>query len=206
VEQTDTGPSGTTVPVSDKDKKTIGDYIGDLVALESHIEEALDRQRDQVKDDAVALAAVRGFHDMVRSQRDRMKALQNEVGSTAGNPIKQAGSTLLGMAAGMLDRIRTEGNSKALRDDYSAFNLAAMGYTMLFTTATALGDQRVTGIAEQHLRGYAGAIQQINQIIGDVVVAELRKDGHEIQDDPVNATRRTVNAAWKQTAPSSTQA
>jgi ferritin-like metal-binding protein YciE len=206
MEQTDTGQSGTTVPVSDKNKKTISDYVGDMAALESHIEEALDRQLDQVKDDPVALTAVRGFHDMVKSQRDRMKELQGEVGSTAGSPIKQAGSTLLGMIAGIVDRIRTEGNSKALRDDYTAFNLAAMGYTMLFTTATALGDQRVAGIAEQHLRGYSGAVQQINQVIGDVVVTELRKDGHEIQGDPVNATRRTVNTAWKQTAPHGAQA
>lgn len=30
--------------LNDKGKQTIGDYVGDMVALESHIEEALDRQ------------------------------------------------------------------------------------------------------------------------------------------------------------------
>jgi ferritin-like metal-binding protein YciE len=192
-------PAGQEQTVKDKHQKTLADYIGDMVALESHIEAALDRQLAQVKDDAVASAAVQGFHDMVKTQRDRMKTLQDELGTTPGNPIKQAGSAILGMAAGIIDRVRAEGNSKSLRDDYTAFNLAAMGYTMLFTTATALGDSRVAGIAEQHLRGYAGAVQKINQIIPDVVVSELLKDGHEVQGDAAQATRRTVDAAWKDT-------
>jgi hypothetical protein len=113
--------------------------------------------------------------------------------------VIKVGSAILGKAAGIIDKIRTEGISKSLRDDYTAFNLAAMGYTMLFTTATALGDQRVAGIAEQHLRGYAGAIQKINHIISDVVVAELLKDGHEVQGDTSAATKKVVDSAWKET-------
>jgi hypothetical protein len=203
VEQTDTQQSSTMPPADDKNLKTIRDYVGDMVALESHIEEALDRQLKQVKDDPIALEAVRGFHGTVKAQRDRMKALQEEIGTTAGNPIIKAGSALLGAAAGLIDMIRPEGNSKALRDDYSAFNLAAMGYEMLFATATALDDQRVAAVAEQHLRGYAEAVLRINHIIGDVVVAELTKDGHQVQGNAADVTRQTVDAAWKQSAHSS---
>ena len=202
MEQTDTQQSGTSMPpaADDKNLKTIRDYVGDMVALESHIEEALDRQLKQVKYDPIALEAVRGFHGTVKAQRDRIKALQDEIGTTAGNPIIKAGSALLGAAAGIIDMIRPEGNSKALRDDYTAFNLAAMGYTMLFTTATALDNQRVADVANQHLRGYAEAIQRINHIIGDVVVAELTKDGHQVQGNAADVARQTVDAAWKQTA------
>jgi ferritin-like metal-binding protein YciE len=199
LEGSDMSQSGTTVPVEDKNKKTIADYVGDMVGLESHIEEALDRQLQEVKDDPVASAAVQEFHTLVKTQRDRMKALQEEAGTTPGNPVIKVGSALLGKAAGIIDKIRTEGISKSLRDDYTAFNLAAMGYTMLFTTATALGDQRVAGIAEQHLRGYAGAIQKINHMISDVVVAELLKDGHEVQSDASAATKKVVDSAWKET-------
>ena len=199
MESSDMSQTETMVPVEDKNKKTIADYVGDMVALESHIEEALDRQLKEVRDDPVAIAAVKEFHTLVKTQRDRMKSLQEETGTTAGNPVIKAGSALLGKAAGVIDKIRTEGNSKSLRDDYTSFNLAAMGYTMLFTTATALGDQRVAGIAEQHLRGYAGAIQKINHIISDVVVAELLKDGHEVQGDASAATKKVVDSAWKET-------
>jgi ferritin-like metal-binding protein YciE len=199
VEQAETTQTGVMTPMDDKSRKTIGDYVGDMVAMESHIEAALDRQLEQVKDDPIALEAVRGFHETVRTQRDRMKALQEETGSTAGNPVKHAGSAILGIVAGIIDKVRTEGNSKSLRDDYTAFNLAAMGYTMLYTTATALDDQRVASVAELHLRGYAEAVQRINHIIGDVVLTELAKDGHQIRGDASEATQRMVDAAWKQT-------
>lgn len=190
----------TTVALDDKSKKTLSDYIGDMVALENHIEEALDRQLNQVKDDQIALEAVRGFHDLVKRQRDTMRALREDYGGTAGSPIKEAGAALLGKAAGLIDNIRTEGNSKSLRDDYTAFNLAAISYTMLHTTAVALGDQRVAGVAEQHLRGYAGAVIRINQIISDVVVSELAKDEHKVQAGAADATRNVANRAWQQEA------
>lgn len=206
MEQTESGQSGTMMPSGDKHQKTISDYVGDMVALESHIEEALDRQLTQVKDDPIALEAVRGFHAMVKAQRDRMKALQNEVGTTPGNPIIKVGSTVLGVAAGLIDRIRTEGNSKSLRDDYTAFNLAAISYTMLYATATALGNKRVADIADQHLRGYAEAIQRINHIIGDVVLAELTKDGHQVDGKAADTTRKAVDAAWKATDQAGTKA
>lgn len=192
--------SGSDVMAAgDKNQKTIADYVGDMVALETHIEQALSRQVNEVKDDPIALEAVRGFHQTVKSQLETMTALQSELGSTAGNPIKKAGSALLGAAAGLIDMVRTEANSKALRDDYTAFNLAAMGYTMLFTTATALGNSRVATVSEKHLRGYASAVQRINHIIPDVVVAELTKDGHTVTGAAASTTRKTVDAAWKAT-------
>lgn len=192
--------AGMVDSLDEKSKKTLADWLGDMVALESHIEEALDRQLGQVKDDTVAIEAVRIFHDTVKRQRDALKALQEQYGGTAGSPIKEAGAAILGKAAGIIDMMRAEGNSKALRDDYTAFNLAAMGYTMLHTTATALGDARIAGVAEEHLRGYAGMIQRINHIIEDVVVNELTKDGHHVAAGAADATRKMVDAAWKATA------
>jgi ferritin-like metal-binding protein YciE len=189
-----------TMTLDSKSKKTLGDWIGDIVALENHIEEALDRQLNQVKDDPIALEAVRGFHDLVKRQRDAMRSLKEELGGTAGSPIKEVGSALLGKAAGIVDMVRAEGNSKSLRDDYTAFNLAAISYTMLHTTAVALGDRRVASIAEEHLRGYAGLVQRINHLIPDVVVAELAKDDHKIQAAAADQTRQMVDRAWKETA------
>jgi ferritin-like metal-binding protein YciE len=203
MDQQDVGRAEMMAP-DDKSKKTLADWIGDMVAVENHIEEALDRQLKQVEDDPIALEAVRGFHDLVKRQRDAIRALDKEYGGTIGSPIKEVGSALLGKAAGMIDMIRAEGNSKSLRDDYTAFNLAAIGYTMLHTTAVALGDRRVAELATAHLRGYAGAVQRINHIIPDVVVAELAKDGHKIQAAAADETRTVVDRSWKETAPTAT--
>ena len=47
--------------VQQKHEKTIADYVGDMVALESHIEEALDRQLTETQDDPEAHAAVQAW-------------------------------------------------------------------------------------------------------------------------------------------------
>jgi ferritin-like metal-binding protein YciE len=198
MEQQDTGTQTVTSP-GDKNAKTLSDWIGDMVALESQIEEALDRQLKVVKDDRIAREAVLEFHDLVKAQREAIKALHDRYGGTPASPVKQVGAAILGKAAGVLDMIRTEGVSKSLRDDYAAFNLAAISYTMLNTTAIALDDHQVATLADQHLRGYAGAVQRINHIISDVVVAELAKDGHQIEDGAAAKAYMATDAAWKAT-------
>jgi ferritin-like metal-binding protein YciE len=184
--------------VSDKHRQTIADYVGDMAALESHIEEALDRQLTEVKDDPVALAAVRDFHDMVKRHRDTLKAIEEETGKTIGSPIKEAGAALFGKAAGIIDLLRTEGISKGLRDDYAAFSLAAISYSMLHTTSTALGASRVASLAERHLRDHADAIMRINKIMPGVVIRELEKDGHQADSTAVEATGEAVLRSWQQ--------
>jgi ferritin-like metal-binding protein YciE len=188
----------TSRAVSDKHRRTIADYVGDMAALESHVEEALDRQLTEVKDDPVALAAVRDFHDMVKRHRDTLRAMEEETGKTIGTPIKEAGAALFGKAAGIIDLLRSEGISKGLRDDYAAFSLAAISYSMLHTTATALGDSRVASLAERHLRDHADAIMRINEIMPEVVMRELEKDGHRADAAAVEATRAAVLRSWQQ--------
>ncbi len=142
------------------------------------------------------------FHDMVKSQRDALKAIQSDKGSTAGNPVSEIGSALLGKVAGAINLVRTEGMSKALRDDYVAFNLAAISYTMMVTTATALGDPELADISKRHLTSYAEAIQKINHAIPDVIVRELTKDNHDVQSAAAESTLTVVDKAWKTTSAS----
>jgi ferritin-like metal-binding protein YciE len=182
----------------EKHRQTIADYVSDMAALESHIEEALDRQLIEFKDDPAALAAVRAFHDMVKQHRDTLKTMEEETGKTIGTPIKEVGAALIGKAAGIINFVRTEGISKGLRDDYAAFSLAAISYSMLHTTATALGDSRVASLAERHLRDHADAIMRINDVMPGVVTRELEKDGHRADDAAVQATREAVLRSWQQ--------
>lgn len=188
---------------NNENQKVIADYLGDMVAVESHIEEALDRQLEMSTKHPEAGAAVQQFHDMVKANRDALRAHQEQIGSTAGNPIAEAGSAVLGMAAGLIDKIRTEGVSKSLRDDYTAFNLAAIGYTMLETTALALGDTPTAKLAATGLRGHAKAIQQINHLMPGVVVWELERDNLTIANQGAAAeVRGSLDKIWKETSPS----
>lgn len=175
-----------------------------MYALESHIEEALDSQVEKVKDYPKAAAAVRRFHGMVRSQRDHMKAHLDTIGGSTTGTLKSAVTAVFGLAAGVIDKVRPEAASKCLRDDYTAFNLAAIGYHMLYGTALMLGDQKTAALAEKHHRSYTDAVQDINQIILDVVAWELKKDGLRIDEKAMDSAAQTMNQDWKSTAPTST--
>jgi ferritin-like metal-binding protein YciE len=185
----------------EKNQKTIADYVGDMKAVESHIEEALDRQLDMFSDLPSVAAAIKEFHDMVKAQRDHVQqVLDGLPKESSTNAVKDFGSSLLGKAAGMLDKVRTESESKALRDDYTAFNLAAVSYAMLYTTADSLGNSEVADMSKRHLRGYAGAIQKINHLIPAVVVQELTKDGHPADAAAVARANKVIDEAWQQTS------
>jgi ferritin-like metal-binding protein YciE len=190
---------GTTTMVSDNGKELLQKYVGDMAALESHIEEAIDRQLDMTKDDAKAGPLIREFHDMVKMQRDKITALRDDLGSNAANPVKEIGSEILGKAAGLIDKVRADSISKSLRDDYTAFNLAAISYSMLYTTAKGVGSDEVANVAQNHLRGYARAVQKINHVIPDIVVAELSNEDGFSGSGVAGATREMVDQAWKST-------
>jgi ferritin-like metal-binding protein YciE len=182
-------------------RDTIKTYVGDMYSLESHIEEAMDRQLNQFQDHSKANAAIRRFHTMVRMQRDTMKAHLDALGGGTGGSLKSAVSNAFGVAAGVVDKVRPEAMSKILRDDYTSFNLAAMSYHMLYGTALMLGFNETAQLAERHHRAYTDAIQDINQIVLSVVALELKKDGHVIDERAMDRATDTMNQDWKATAP-----
>lgn len=183
---------------------TIKTYVGDMYSLESHIEEALDSQLEKCRDHPKAYAAVRRFHGTVRTQRDAMKAHLDELGGGTGGALKSAVSAAFGLAAGVIDKVRPEAVSKCLRDDYTAFNLGAMGYHMLYGTALMLGFPKTAELAERHHKAYTDMVQDINQIVLDVVAWELRKDGHKVDEKAMDRATETMNQDWRETAPSPT--
>jgi hypothetical protein len=95
--------------------------------------------------------------------------------------------------------VRTEGLPKSLRDDYTAYNLANIGYLMLHTTALALGDQEVADLGRQHFRDYAEAILRFDTLVPASVVRYLRQEGLPATD-VVSQVNRTVKEAWDQVA------
>ena len=184
--------------VSKQVNQEIADWLGDIVALESHVEEAMDAQL-KLEGDAALTAAIQCFHDAVRDSKQRAVSFQEQYGSEPGNPIVKAGSNLLGKAAGVIDKLRNDSVSKAFRDDYTAYNHVAIAYTMLYATAAAFADQATQAFAETGLRTYAGLVQEINHLIPEAVLADLREGEHAPVIDAGVATvcRATIDAAWQ---------
>jgi ferritin-like metal-binding protein YciE len=186
----------------DKALDTVQQYVGDMLALETQIEEAIDRQLKAVAPHPRAAEAVKRFHDLAKGQRDALKAHLRFLGGSESSPLKSAVAGIAGAAAGMVEQARTEKVAKILRDDYVVFNEAAIGYAMLHATAHALGRMDTMELADRHLRAYARAAQEINQLIADVVVWELREDGHTVDEAAIQHCTMAINDAWRDTSPS----
>lgn len=187
--------------VSDQINSELSDWLGDIVALESHVEEAMDGQL-KIDGDASLTGVIQHLHDTVRDSKHRAETFQAEYGSTAGNPVIKKGAELLGKAAGQIGKMRNDSVAKALRDDYVAYNQLAISYTMLHTTAMALQDARVQQFAETGLRTYAGLVQKINSVIPDAVVADIEKGDHAPASTAgvADGCREFIDSVWKQTS------
>lgn len=181
--------------------ETIADWVGDIVALESHVEEAMDHQL-QIKSSNESLKqTIQTFHDTIKASKERAVAYQEQYGSTPASGVLKSGAELLGKAAGLIDKMRKDTIAKALRDDYTAYNHVAIAYTMLHTTAMALGDSATEAFAEQGLHTYAGMIQEINNVMPQAVVEDLKANGDvpSVDASIVDQCRSTIDGIWKST-------
>ena len=180
--------------------EAINSYIGDMLALEDHIEKALKGQLADLKDYRDVVTELRQIHRRVEHHISDLRALSDRrnAGGVA-EAVKRAGSAVAGAAAGLIDLVRSEGLPKNLRDDYTAFNLANIGYLMLHTTALALGDQEVADLGRQHFRDYAAAILRFDTLVPEAVFRYLQQEGLPATD-VVSQVEKTVKEAWEQVA------
>jgi hypothetical protein len=183
--------------------EAINSYITDMLALEDHIEKAVKGQLTDLKEYPEVVVALRDIHTKVEHHISDLRMLSDR--RNAGGvveSVKRAGSALAGVAAGVIDLLRTEGLPKNLRDDYTAFSLANIGYVMLHTTALALEDQEVADLAHQHFRDYTDAIMRLNNLIPAAVVRFLEQQGLPVRADIASEVNENVAQAWKQTSDS----
>ncbi|MDB5026939.1 MAG: hypothetical protein JWO66_628, partial [Candidatus Eremiobacteraeota bacterium] len=164
------------------DRHSIQTYVSDMLALERHIAQPLQRQLD-MGDTAKygsALALISTIKALTESHVTALEQCLAELGGHEASGVKSAWTSLLGAGAAAIDSVRKTKVSKNLRDDYTALSLATISYTMLHATAVGLGVATVADLAKRHLADYARCVIQINQIIPDVVLQELRDDGENV--------------------------
>lgn len=176
---------------------TINSYITDMLSLEDHIEKAIRGQLTDLKDHPDVVSELRKLHRTIEHHISDLRGL-SERRNAAGlvEKVKRAGSAVAGVGAGLIDLVRTEGLPKNLRDDYTAFSLATIGYVMLHTTALSLDDREVAELAQQHFRDYAHAITRIHALIPEAVVRSLQADGLPARNEVLSQVHRTVEEVW----------
>jgi ferritin-like metal-binding protein YciE len=177
-------------------------YVSDMLALENHILQPLEHQ---MKNDAIASwpLAARAVNEALTRTRAHISALQSRLdalGGHAASPVKSGVASMLGVAAAAIDGVRKTQVSKDLRDDYAALCLGSAAYTMLHTTAMALGDMETAKLAQNHLADNATIVMRISGSLPAVVLQELSDEGVAVDASVSGEAERNVESAWNQGA------
>lgn len=187
--------------------EAIDSYITDMISLEEHMEKPFRTQGDDLRDKHRDLAGeLRTIHGLVTQHIATLKNLRDrrDAGTErrAAEGVKRATSAVAGVGAAVIDFLRTEKLPKDLRDDYTAMNLATIGYLMLHTTALSLGDKEVAEVAQQHYSDYARAVMTLQNMIPVAVVSFLQEEGLPARAEVTGQVAKNIDQAWSQGAES----
>lgn len=176
---------------------TLRQYVSDMLALEKHTREAVERQRTDagVKQQAQAYPLI---NRIGMTLEQHVAALEQQLVELQGSSssVKAAVTSALGVAAGLYAKVRTQEVSHMLRDDYTALSLAALSYTMLHTTGLALYDSTTANLALRHLQDLTPLLREITRIIPQVVADELIPTHPHLNLVSVPEALRQTQAAW----------
>ena len=181
-------------------QKIITDYVTDMIGVEKHVLEAVERQvgARATKDYPEALAVL---EDVKATLSRHVSALEGFNATADGGglkeAVKEAVTGALGVAAGIYDKVRqTDQVSRMVRDTYTALGLAAVSYQMMYTTALGLKEERLAQLALDHLKDLSPLVVDLSKAVCLVVAHELAREDKLI--DPAvgqEAVRRT-HEAW----------
>jgi ferritin-like metal-binding protein YciE len=183
--------------------EAIHSYITDMLALELHIEKAIQAQVTAHEGDHPgAAAALEQMQATIEGHIAALRALDDGVnagaGQAIGEAIKRVASSLAGFGAAAIDLVRNERLPKNLRDDATAFSLAATGYLMLHTTALALGHPATAALAARHLAAYAEMIMKVNHMVPEAVLDQLAADELPVDTTVAATALEAYRKAWSQ--------
>jgi len=181
--------------------ETLNSYVTDMLALEEHIKKAIAGQLEDLEKYPIVKRELQSFHNTIESHITTLEGLaKTKGGKGPADFVKEAGSTLLGLGAAAIDLVRTESLPKNLRDDYTAFSLANIGYVMLHTTALTFGDRRIAEVAQRHLSDYARVVMTLNNLIPAAVVQFFKEDGFAVNEAALEEINRNVEEVWHQSS------
>lgn len=179
-------------------ESTLQQYVSDMVAVERNLAAMAKRQLEDVKEESSdAGRLVLNIRNLSERHAEHLKEQLEALGGDPASGIKEVVTAGMGAVSGMYEKMRSEAPSKMVRDDYAALNMAAIGYTMLHTTGLALGDHATAELAMRHLRHYTPLIMEINQIIPQLVVADLSNDVEGIDALSAQQARANTQEAWR---------
>ena len=183
--------------MGDKRQETITKYLGDMKSVVSHVQTAMERQKDEFKDKPEVSQTMARIALSLKRQDEALGARLEALGGSPTHPVKEVVADALGVVAGLYNKVRTEGAAKGLRDDHVALNLVYMSYTTLHTTAIALGDAETASIAKRSFVECAKFVSEIDGLVPPTVFRELQDgDLGSLDGTAAEQTRSAARAAW----------
>ncbi len=179
----------------DKKKDIVLKYLADMVGVVGHVYQAIDKQVKETQDEQDINPLLVRVRDGLEGQTNGLRERLESLGGKATSPLKELGASVLGVAAGVIDKLRAEEVSKMLRDDYTALGLVNISYTMLITTAIACGDRETAELCSRNLKESAGYEMEIGKVISYAVVRDL-SDLTDLDPNAVEEGQRYYSEAW----------
>lgn len=188
--------------MSEQSTATLTTHVTNMHALINHGLRVIDRQAQLIRrkdPQAEVLAAVHELQRVLGHHLSQLDARARVLGGRTSQRLKDAVTTLTGLATGLFNALRPEPAARAIRDDYTFLSHVAISYLMLHTTASGLGDGETAALAEQGYRDAARLVMRIDQIMPALVLHELQRDGLPVR--PVGEqTLQMVHRAWRREA------
>lgn len=181
--------------MANKKNDLITKYLSDMVGVEDHIYQAIDKQVKETQDEPDINPILRNIRDNLEQHTKALRGRLEDLGGQATSPVKEAGASVLGVAAGVIDKLRSEEVSKDLRDDYTALNLSVASYIMLNTTCLALNDSKTAELAARHMKENAQSVIDIGKLLPTAVVRDL-KDEANLNKSAVQQAEQVYYQAW----------
>lgn len=180
-------------------QETIQKYVHDMLALQRHVLEAVERQRDdeKVRTHPEVNEIVIRIERMLKAHLAELETVADEVGGGKGSVVKKALGGALGVAAGLYDKMRSHELSRMLRDNYTALNLAAISYAMMHTMALAVTEEDVARVAKRHLAQIPPLLEVMRRLLPHVVADEIaHQDEFSVVSDAGATAVVSLADAW----------
>lgn len=181
----------------DKRTELVTKYLSDMVALESHVYQAIDKQVKGTQDEPDVNPQLTAMRNSLEQHVNSLRSRLEELGGSAASPLKEAGASVLGVAAGVIDKLRAEEVSKNFRDNYTALSLCNVSYVMLITTTLACGDRKTADLCKRNLKDNAKFIMELGSMVPYAVVRDLR-DQAKLDESAVEEARKIYHEVWEQ--------
>jgi hypothetical protein len=183
--------------MTDQTREYVAKYVEDLHSLVQHGLQPLGHQipESTQRQHASAAGLIQDIKHTLEQHELALRQRLQALGTSPTTGVQDAAASLAGGVAGLYNQVRTEAVSKSVRDDYTFLSHCSVSWLMLMTTARSLGDHDTEELAESGYRDTARLIIQVDRLMPELVVEELRQDEFPAQDVS-DWARRIVSDAW----------